>query len=277
MNPTGSQGPDEGTVTVNDTGAKRSVGRTRLILFAAAVLVVGVALGLALIPDNTKPGVEFLSPEGAARAMGDSWATRMKYRIIRLAGPLTRYFHSNKPSLLIRGRIMAVPHSATVQFAPENLPATNPDGMCSWIVSSNELRQVRKQLESIAGGMTLSQPSMTVGAGGAAAMTMQNVIVMGTNNISTGLSIFVKPKILPRAISLLLIATDTELPANAGPTNTMVVTNLSVSCRAMVTNSSTLVLRTKSRRNDNDYWLLLSVTEVDGQGKPVQVKSGGSR
>jgi hypothetical protein len=57
----------------------------------------------------------------------------------------------------------------------------------------------------------------------------------------------------------------------------MVVTNLSVSCRAMVTNSSTLVLRTKSRRNDNDYWLLLSVTEVDGQGKPVQVKSGGSR
>jgi hypothetical protein len=249
-----------------------SKNRPATVVKVGLGLVVALAL-FAAFPPWLRPAagkdLVWLSASEFGRITRPGPFTRVKYRLLRLAGPLLQRFMDNKPRVNIDSRFLCLSPVESDQLGLDAPAGTNADGGRAWILSSTQLESVRRHLKSLPEGTTLVGPRITTMDGSQAQVFAgESTPVMGSL-VSTGVTLELTPQVSSRAIDLLIGITSTEAVASTASNAAAVRTNLALSCRVLFPNAGGLLVAGPSGpiHAGTDYWCLVSATAVDAQGK----------
>jgi hypothetical protein len=243
----------------------------RLLAVSLSLLVILVVLFLAFAFSNSQ--FTWLTPAQMTQASRPGLLTQLKYKLIRLAGPLMRYYHTHRPNILIAANVFTASPVAG-QTDPDIPGLTNADGTRAWILPPQELSSFRQRLKtntgiSLISGMNIqTRDGMSAGAALGRTMTV-NVSTGAWTNIGT--SIDVLPKKSAGIVSMLINARSTESLV-ATTNGAVIITNFSTACRALIPDAGALVLncRNTDPANPTNYWLIVSPMLVDATGKPIK-------
>lgn len=255
---------------------RRSFRRFGIIF--AVVLVLAIILLLLCLP-SAQPQFAWLTPAQVAQASRPGPLTQLKYKLIRMVGPLMRHFPSHRPNIMITADILAQPVKLG-QVAPDAPGVANSGGASAWILSPGDLLLFQQRLKASPSVNKLSSPRILTMSGGQAIFsTIRAVTLVSTNlgvitGISTnyGLTTDIKATASGDSISILLNMSDTELVGPPVTPPPPIVTNLSAVCRVRLANGGGLVISSGQTGpgDSTNYWLVISPTLVDAAGKPIK-------
>ena len=248
-----------------------SIRRRALLRFLAvsiSLLVILVVLFLVFASPNEQ--FTWLTPAQMAQATHPGPLTQLKYKLIRLAGPLMRYYHRNRPNILIASNILKT--SSPAALAGLGPPViTNASGMSAWILSPAELLSFRQALKTNSDVTMLSSPRIQTASGGSARAMMGQSISFSPGGITNiGIALDTVATASSSSVKLLLGASSTEL-AGQSITNG-IKTNFSAACRVVLPDAGALVIncRNADPSNPTNYWLIVSPVLIDATGKPIK-------
>jgi hypothetical protein len=240
----------------------------RFLAVGVSLLVILVVLFLAFASPNEQ--FAWLTPAQMAQATHAGPFTQLKYKLIRLAGPLMRFYHRNRPNILISSNILKTSSPA----APADLGPpfiTNSGGMSAWILLPAELTSLRQALKTNSAVTMLPSPRIQTASGGAAmAMVGQSITVSPGGITNIGITLDTVVTASSGSVKMLLGASSTEL-AGQSITNG-IKTNFSAACRVVLPDAGALVIncRNSDASNPTNYWLIVSPVLVDATGKPIK-------
>jgi hypothetical protein len=234
----------------------------------AVVVVLAIVLLLFCLP-SVQPQFAWLTPAQAVQANHPGPLTQLKYKLIRLAGPLMRHFPSHRPSIMITAYIFTVPAKLgeTVPDAPR---VANSEGANAWILSPVELFSYQQRLKANPDVSLLFSPRIMTSSGVQARFSIGQSVPGYASNI--GITLDAAATASSGSINLLVNATDTQLAGPVMVSGTTVETNLSTACRARLPDAGGLVItcRKAGTSNGTNYWLIISPMLVDATGKPLK-------
>jgi len=240
----------------------------RFLAVSISLLVILVILFLAFAPSDSQ--FAWLTPAQMAQATHAGPLTQLKYKLIRLAGPLMRFYHSHRPNILISSNILRISSPAPpADLGPPFI--TNSGGMSAWILSPAELLSFRQALKTNTTMTMLSSPSIQTASGGSAqAMIGQSISFSPGGITNIGVTLDTAPTASGDLVKMLLGASSTEL-AGQSITNG-IKTNFSAACRVVLPDAGALVIncRNADATNPTNYWLIVSPVLVDATGKPIK-------
>jgi hypothetical protein len=246
--------------------------RRRALLYflaiSASLLVILVVLFLVFASPNEQ--FTWLTPAQMAQATHAGPLTQLKYKLIRLAGPLMRFYHSHRPNILISSNILKTSSpTAPAGLGPPFI--TNSSGMSAWILSPAELLSFRQALKTNSDMTMLTSPRiMTTSGSSTRAMLGQSISFSPGGITNIGITLDTSPTAAASSVKLLLGASSTEL-AGQSVTNG-IKTNFSAACRVVLPDAGALVMncRNADSSNPTNYWLIVSPVLVDATGKPIK-------
>jgi hypothetical protein len=251
------------------TPNRRCVVR-RFLAVSVSLLVILVVLVLVFASPN--PQFVWLTPAQMTQASHPGPLTQLKYKLIRLAGPLMRFYHSHRPNISISSNILATSSPA----APASLGApfiTNAGGMNAWILSPAELASFRQALKTNSGVTMLSSPSMQTPSGVATRALVGQFIPLSPGvSANIGITMDATATAYSGSVKMLLGVNSTEL-SGASTTNGLTIkTNFSTACRVLLPDAGALVIncRNADATNPTNYWLIVTPVLVDATGKPIK-------
>ena len=231
-------------------------------------MLVIVIVAVLCMP-SPQPQFTWLTPAQAAQANRPGLLTQLKYKLIRLAGPLMRYYHQNRPSIMISVYILAQP-AKLGETAPDAPAIASSNGQSAWILSPDELFLFRQRLKANPDVVMLSSPRILTASG----LMVRSSMLQSANGLYTnvGSTIDTVATASGNSINLLVNAIDTQL---AGPLTIPpppVVTNLSAVCRARIADAGGLVISSGKTlpAGPTNCWLIISPMFVDAAGKPIK-------
>jgi len=241
----------------------------------ALALVVALALFAALSPflsPATGKNLSWLSASEFARISRPGPFTKLKYRLLRFAGPLWQLLMRNKPQITIDSRFLWLSRAEADQLGVGDPTGTNADGGRAWILSATQLEAVRQHLKNLPEGTTLVGPRITTMDGGQAEVFAGESTSVSGSLVPTGVTLELTPIVTSGAIDLLLGITSTEAVALNASSPVTVRTNLAVSCRVWFPNAGGLLVAGPSGPENvgTNYWCIFSATAVDAQGRPIK-------
>jgi hypothetical protein len=224
------------------------------------ILLAGVTILLFVISDTGAKRFVWLTQAD----LKPGTMEKLRDRLMRLTSPLWRGYWSRQPFVLIDSTMLAVPAGYAVQFGLGRPITTNDDGFHGWLISSAELTALRQQIKILPGEMNLGSPRVQTFVGGWA----------GISQLSgqAGLTVTLRAKPAGDSWNLTIGSRLTELTASVSSNAVVLQTNLAAACRATIPNAGALVIRGASRIDSKgtNYWLIVSPTAVDGQGRPIK-------
>jgi hypothetical protein len=246
---------------------RRRAFRRSGIIFAVA-LVLAIVLLLLCLP-TAQPTFAWLTPAQAAQANHPGPLAELKYKLIRMAGPLMRYFPSHRPKVMINAYIFAVP-AKLGETAPDAPGIANADGANAWILSPAELFSFQQRIKANPDVSMLSSPRIMTSSGMQTRFTVGQFVPGYYTNI--GIILDVVAQVSGDSVNLLINATDTQLAGPVMVSGTAVETNLSAICRARVVDAGGLVFKSAATlpAGPTNYWLIVSPVLVDAAGKPIK-------
>ena len=242
----------------------------RFLAVSVSLLVILVVLFLAFASPNEQ--FAWLTPAQMARATHAGPFTQLKYKLIRLAGPLMRFHHSHRPNVWISSNIIRTysPAAAADLGAPF---ITNAGGMSAWILSPKELFSFRKSLKTNTAMTMLSSPSIQTTSGTSArTMIGQSVTVSPGGITNIGITLDIAPTASRDLVKMLLGASSTELAGQSTTNGPVIITNFFAACRVVLPDAGALVIncRNADPANPTNYWLVVSPVLLDATGKPMK-------
>ncbi len=247
--------------------ARRRVPR-RFGIVLAAILVLAIILLLLCLP-SVQPKFAWLTPAQAAQANRPGPLTQLKYKLIRLAGPLMRYFPSHRPQVMINSYIFAIP-AKLGETTPDASGIPNADGANAWILSPAELFSYQQRLKANPDVSLLFSPRIMTSSGVQTRSSIGQLVPGYYTNV--GVTLDAVPTVSGDSVNLLVNATDTQVSGRVMVSGTAVETNLSVVCRARIPNGGGLVVicRKTGVPGGTNRWLIISPMLVDATGKPIK-------
>ncbi len=244
----------------------------RFLIVIVSLLVVLVVLFFVFASPN--PQFAWMTPVQMAQASRPGPLTQLKYKVMRLAGPLMRFYHSHRPNIHIAANVFTA-SSIAGQIDPAAPGLTNADGTRAWILPSQELSVFQQRLKTNSGVRFVSGMNIQTGDGmGAEVATGSRFSVNAATGAWTniGTSIDALPKTSAGSINLLIHASSTELSGVSTTNGPAIKTNFSAACRVLLPDAGALVLncRNADPSNPTNYWLIVSPVLVDATGKPVK-------
>jgi hypothetical protein len=240
-----------------------------LAVFASLVLVL-VLFVLFLTLASPNPQFVWMTPAQMAQATHPGPLTQLKYKLIRLAGPLMRYYHRNRPNIVISSNIITISSPS----APAALGApfiTNAAGMSAWILSPAELLTFRQALKTNTSVTMLSSPRILTASGGMArAVIGQSITLSSGGATNVGITLDTVTTASSGSVKMLLGASSTELAGHFIANG--LKTNFTAACRVLLPDAGALVIncRNADATNPTNYWLIVSPVLVDATGKPIK-------
>jgi hypothetical protein len=249
---------------------KRRRALWRFLAVSVSLFAILVILFLAFVSSN--PQFVWLTPAQIAQAGRPGLLTRLKYQLIRLAGPLMRYYHSHGPNIMIT--------SSIIRMSPGTGPpalgapvASDASGMSAWILSPAQLASLRQSLRTNPAAFLLLSPSILTSSGvQSRASVGQSVPLAPGIYTNVGITLDATAKASSGSINLLLNASSTALSALPGSNGPSIKTNFSTACRVMLPDAGGLVISCKNAdpANPTNYWVVVSPTLVDATGQPIK-------
>ena len=217
-----------------------------------------------------QPKFAWLTPAQAVQANRPGPLTQLKYRLIRLAGPLMRYFPSHRPQVAISSSHFCDPRQAGAKTTPDASGIPNADGAHAWILSPAELFSYQQRLRANADVSVLFSPRIMTSSGVQTRSSIGQLVPGYYTNV--GITLDVVPTVSGDSVNLLVNATDTQVAGPVMVSGTAVETNLSAVCRARIPNGGGLVVicRKTGVPGGTNRWLIISPMLVDATGKPIK-------
>jgi hypothetical protein len=186
---------------------------------------------------------------------------------------MARMFFSSKRLVLMSADLLALTGEAMPPAGLGHPLATNAAGQSVWLVSEAELKNLRQGLRTMPGVSHLGGPRVQTYDGGQAQVFQGSTVSLGSNLVPVGLAMGVLPKIEGESFRLLATAVSSESFTNAGAGRVGIRTNFAAACRALVGNGGAVVLAggRATGGNGTNYAFIISVTAVDGKGKPISL------
>jgi hypothetical protein len=241
--------------------------------FALCAFILILLGSLFIYLTSSQSQFTWLTPAQFAQANRPGALALLKYKLIKLGGPLMRYYHSHRPNIKISITV------ATLSTASEQpgLGApftTNTDGMSAWVLSPAALAALQQALKTNSAASFVSHMITHTGNGQQAGMRRggQSILLASGTYAYTGNSVDVVAKTSSTSIDLLLDASSTELSAVSTTNGPTVKTNFFAACRAILPDAGGLVIncRNADATNPTNYWLIVSPVLVDATGKPIK-------
>jgi hypothetical protein len=243
----------------------------KFLFLLPAVILVGIAMVL-LFPEQPSGDLVLLGPGDFTNATKPSVLTLMKYKLIRVAGPLINRFRKAKRQIILRASFIAVPASESLMDGFASLARTNNAGVSVWVLSDTETRALQRQLQTNTSANLVNQASIVTYDGGQAAINNGVNLRAGTSLAWAGMQLEVLPKISSHSIRVLMHATWSEEAVPGGGPQA-VRTNFSAGCSALLANNSGLIFlgKNKGQVGGTNLLLILSTIAVDATGKPLKL------
>jgi hypothetical protein len=252
----------EATLTV----ASRRHPIRRLLVVSAVVLVLLIILFRLLWPS---PQFIWLTPAQAAQANRPGLLTQLKYKLMRLSGPLMRYYSRRSDYILISTEIFNV--NAAVDPAGPDAPCViKDDGSRAWILSPDKLISFRQGFQAYTNVSKVFSPRIQTSSGGMTRCSMTQSVPGSTNVV--GFTLDVTARSTSRSVNLFVDATDTSWTWAKGTTNISIITNFAAACRTQLADAGGLVINCRGTdpASATNYWLIISPMLVDATGKPIK-------
>ena len=131
--------------------------------------------------------------------------TELKYRLIRLAGPLMRLYHSHRPNILISATIMKFSVAGAAPTAPGPPFINNDGGMNAWILSPAELFSFRQALKTNSALTMLASPRIQTASGiGTGVLIGQSIPLSPGVSTNVGIAMDATATVSSGSVKLLL-------------------------------------------------------------------------
>jgi hypothetical protein len=239
---------------------------------------VGIALLTILLLCVTAPhwdapnGLAWMTPPQLSKSLRPGPFTRLKYRFLRLPGPLWRWYMSGREHIQIESRLVTLTAEAARRNVPLSRCSTNHDGMCAWILSAEELTILKQHIKDLPESTVSNMARITAYDGGEAQVSTSASAAAATN-LFAGLTVDVLPRVARQSLNLLVGATSTDVDSSPSGTIVGAKTNFSAAFQVLLPNGGGLVLESKNLKDSAapTYWFILSSTAIDAIGKPKKL------
>lgn len=246
---------------------RRKKLRIWFIVVAASLFVGLVAI---ISPNKAVPGPNFawLDQSQFARQRQPGRLKRLYYKVVRFTAPVWQHFRPPKTHILITSKILSVHGVTTSELGIGAPTATNETGAQVWLLSPSGVDDLRQRLKTANGIDVVNAPALTTADGMPASIFVGQAHPQALASI--GVSLDLNPTIIAHQFQLALNALYTDI--SDGPTMP-IRTNLSAACRVTLSNASGMLITSPSPKevSGTNCWLILSVTAVDGYGKPIKL------
>jgi hypothetical protein len=253
-------------------GSRRRAG-WKLGAWLAGAGLLALVLFLALhVKPLSQPRFVWMTPTELARAMRPGQLERLKYKLLRLLGPVANWLPPKRTLILVEAQLLTLTTEAARQTGLGSPLATNSVGQCAWALSAKELKGLRQRLQTLPGVAELGRPRVQTADGGQASISMGETVIIGGNRVPVGLTVNVLPKAAGISFRLLVDVASTEKAAAPGSEDSGIRTNFTVAFRALVPNGGAWVVAggKPPAAEGTNYWFILSPVAVDATGNPVQ-------
>jgi len=257
---------DSGEIKAPPTRSMRALWFSIIILLI--LILVGVAVGLAGGRGN-KPSLALLTLSEFKNATQPGFFNRLKIRMARWLGPVVYRWRPVKRQFDISSSIFRLPAGFDPIGSLGTLADTNGLGTWIWILPEDELKKLR--LENSAMVTHLGQSRGITFDGGQIRIQMSELIQTNPP-LHVGLDVEFLPKVAAHKVLLLIKASRTER-ATGETMGSLMQTNFVAACRAVVPNSSGIVILCRDAANPDGSKFLLIITPraIDPQGKPLKL------
>jgi hypothetical protein len=250
---------------------RRAVWKLGAWLAGAGLLALVLFLSLHAKP-RPQPRFVWMTPAEFARTTTPGQLTKLKYKLIRLLGPVANWLPQKRTLILVESQFLTLTTEAARQTRLASPLATNSEGQCAWVLSAKELKGLRQRLKTLPGVEEFGRPRATTADGGHFRVFQGQTVTIGSNVVPVGLAVDVLPKAAGTSFNLLVRVASTESIAAPGIGAPSVRTNFTAACRALVPNGGAWAVAggKPPDAEGTNYWLILSTVAVDAAGKPIQ-------
>lgn len=248
---TETQHPPATTVSLN-TSRKPA----RFTFVPAVVLLLG-ALSYYLASRSTlsRENVVWLTPHEAAQALQLGKLDVLKFKLLRASVTVWNWYCKGRRQITMESRLLGFPTTATQPKALPQTFFTNVDGTRCWILTREELTNLKSELRSATGVSTLGVQRITTLEGA------QCTISSGTMNLDC------LPRIVGTSFDLLFCAVSAT---GSGATSQ---TNFDMAARVKLPNGGAVVATCPANpvAGATNYWYILSSQAIDPAGNAINL------
>ena len=142
-------------------------------VWVAAVVLLFGGLSYYLAPKSTASRENFvwMTPQAAAQALHPGKLDAIAFRLLRASAAAWDWYRKGKRQITMESRFYRCSTNAS---EPKGLPQTvfrNDDGTRCWILSSEEWTNLRRELQSATGILTMNVSRVTTLVGGRSSMS----------------------------------------------------------------------------------------------------------
>jgi hypothetical protein len=161
----------------------------------------------------------------------------------------------------VKAQLLTLTSESARRAEPPSQCSTNQDGTRAWILSSEELKDLKQNLKTLPGVDTLQVLGVTTYDGGPAQL------------FSAGISLSLLPKVAGNSFDLLVGATSTEADSSGAGSLMGVTTNLTAAFQAFLPNSGGVLVKagTAGDSHQTNHWLIISPVAVDAAGNAIKL------
>ena len=238
-----------------------------------ALLVLLLALLLWLVFTSLSGNqVVWLTPAELARSTQPGPFSAIKRKIWILAGPLARLYRRNRPQIVIETSLER-PSLTIIEEAGLGAPVTtNAQGLRAWVFTPAASSAFRIRLKATPGASTgTTQRAQTFDGGQVQLQSVEMRTVSGKLT-PVGLITELTPKVVSRSVKLTMAVTFTELVQPPPDRVSIIRTNFTATCQAVIPDGGSLVLDGGSPKEGgkNKYLLMVSPRVWNPVDKPTK-------
>jgi hypothetical protein len=243
---------------------------SKLVGTVAGTVLLVILVWYAFRGRTEFKGLIWLKPGELAHYLQPGPFTRLKFRILRLPGPLWRWYMSGREQIVVETRLLTLSAEAAQRAKLPSNCQTNVDGARAWLLSAEELTSLKQQLKGLPGVSVAHVLSLTTYDGGQAQLSAGAPPAAKTNSNFIGLTIDLLPKVVGHSFNLLLGATSTDSDFLPDGTSVGTITNLTAACKVLLPNGGALVVDggTPGDLHQTNHWAIISIVAVDARGRP---------
>ncbi len=240
---------------------------------ALSIGVLGILL-ISRLSMREDRDMKWMTHQEMTRITRGGPLTRLKWKLLRLLGPLGRFFTASKTQIWLDFKFISLTPGAAGEGGLPSPVSTNADGSAAWVIANKELGPLEHTLKKRPSGprSAVGGSRITTYDGGQATLYMGSARVVGTN-VPAGQMVDVLPKTANGAIRLLVGVTSVDEAAPPPEGSGGIKTNISVACQSFIPNNGGLVLAGKEMKAGGGrvYWVIIHVLAVDAKGRPLKL------
>jgi len=238
-------------------------------IFLLALIIVCVFLA------SSNRDLVWLTPADLTPVNHSGPLIQLKYKIKSFIMPVWKHFQ-HKPSVVeLDATFLSVTEDAVKQFSLGDPLSTSPNGMRAWILSPAQLDTFNHGPKTNPGVLPIRATRIITMEGIQSRVRVQavNLITGGMHADDSASAIAdIVPKIISDSIKIMVGASATNLAGRTPDQLLIIRTNFAFACQVIIPNAGALVVNGGNVKdlNGTNYWLIISPTILDAQGKPLK-------